>query len=120
MNKEHKGLSLWFFGRRLPSRQAVSDYLAIKDENDGVPRDAGGLPDFKYVATPIRDSIKRRLVGGQMFVARLLPFRAELCAYSSHCLVSFQLAGCIPLRAPVGPASGWASIIGFDRGPMNA
>src|SRR5271167_5114403 len=62
---------------------------------------------------------KASIVGGQIFVVPLLPFRAGLCAYSSHCLVSFQLAGCIPLRAPVGPASGWASIIGFDRGPMN-
>ena len=36
-------------------------YLAIKDDGDGVPRDAGGVPDFKYVATHICDSIKRRL-----------------------------------------------------------
>src|SRR6202040_393673 len=38
-----------------------SHYLAIKDDGDGVPRDADGLPDFKYVATHICDSIKRRL-----------------------------------------------------------
>jgi Histidine kinase-, DNA gyrase B-, and HSP90-like ATPase len=37
------------------------NYLAIKDDGDGVPRDADGLPDFKYVATHICDSIKRRL-----------------------------------------------------------
>ncbi len=36
-------------------------YLAIKDDGDGVPRDEEGLPDFKYVATHICDSIKRRL-----------------------------------------------------------
>ena len=36
-------------------------YLAIKDDGDGVPRDTNGLPDFKYVATHICDSIKRRL-----------------------------------------------------------
>lgn len=36
-------------------------YLAIKDDGDGVPRDPEGLPDFKYVATHICDSIKRRL-----------------------------------------------------------
>jgi hypothetical protein len=36
-------------------------YLAIKDDGDGVPRDVDGLPDFKYVATHICDSIKRRL-----------------------------------------------------------
>jgi Histidine kinase-, DNA gyrase B-, and HSP90-like ATPase len=36
-------------------------YLSIKDDGDGVPRDEAGLPDFKYVATHICDSIKRRL-----------------------------------------------------------
>jgi hypothetical protein len=36
-------------------------YLSIKDDGDGVPRDDSGLPDFKYVATHICDSIKRRL-----------------------------------------------------------
>jgi hypothetical protein len=36
-------------------------YLAIKDDGDGVPRNEDGLPDFKYVATHICDSIKRRL-----------------------------------------------------------
>jgi hypothetical protein len=36
-------------------------YLSIKDDGDGVPRDAEGLPDFKYVATHICDSIKRHL-----------------------------------------------------------
>ena len=36
-------------------------YLAIKDDGDGIPRDDAGLPDFKYVATHICDSIKRRL-----------------------------------------------------------
>jgi len=36
-------------------------YLTVKDDGDGVPRDPRGLPDFKYVATHICDSIKRRL-----------------------------------------------------------
>jgi Histidine kinase-, DNA gyrase B-, and HSP90-like ATPase len=36
-------------------------YLSIKDDGDGIPRDDNGLPDFKYVATHICDSIKRRL-----------------------------------------------------------
>jgi hypothetical protein len=36
-------------------------YLAIKDDGDGVPRDSEGLPDIKYVATHICDSIKRHL-----------------------------------------------------------
>jgi hypothetical protein len=38
-----------------------SHYLSVKDDGDGVPRDENGLPDFKYVATHICDSIKRRL-----------------------------------------------------------
>jgi hypothetical protein len=42
-------------------RERGAHYLAIKDDGDGVPRDAEGLPDFKYVATHICDSIKRRL-----------------------------------------------------------
>ena len=36
-------------------------YLAIKDDGNGVPRDADGRPNFKYVATHICNSIKRRL-----------------------------------------------------------
>ena len=42
-------------------RERGAHYLAIKDDGDGVPRDADGLPDFKYVATHICDSVKRRL-----------------------------------------------------------
>lgn len=36
-------------------------YLRITDDGDGVPRDENGAPDFKYVATHVCDSIKRRL-----------------------------------------------------------
>jgi hypothetical protein len=42
-------------------REHGAHYLAVKDDGNGVPRDADGLPDFKYVATHICDSIKRRL-----------------------------------------------------------
>ncbi len=42
-------------------REHGEHYLAVKDDGDGVPRDAEGLPDFKYVATHICDSIKRHL-----------------------------------------------------------
>jgi hypothetical protein len=42
-------------------REHGAHYLTIKDDGDGVPRDDNGLPDFKYVATHICDSIKRRL-----------------------------------------------------------
>ncbi len=36
-------------------------YLEIRDDGEGVPRDTEGRPDFRYVATHICDSIKRRL-----------------------------------------------------------
>jgi hypothetical protein len=42
-------------------REHNAHYLAIRDDGDGVPRDAEGIPDFKYVATHICDSIKRQL-----------------------------------------------------------
>jgi hypothetical protein len=42
-------------------REHGEHYLGIKDDGNGVPRDPEGLPDFKYVATHICDSIKRRL-----------------------------------------------------------
>lgn len=42
-------------------REHGEHYLAIKDDGDGVPRDEEGRPNFKYVATHICDSIKRRL-----------------------------------------------------------
>jgi hypothetical protein len=42
-------------------REQGEHYLMVKDDGDGVPRDPHGLPDFKYVATHICDSIKRRL-----------------------------------------------------------
>jgi len=42
-------------------REHREHYLSIRDDGDGVPRDEEGRPDFKYVATHICDSIKRRL-----------------------------------------------------------
>ena len=39
-------------------------FLEIADDGRGVPRDADGVPDFRYVATHICDSIKRRLKAG--------------------------------------------------------
>ncbi len=42
-------------------REHAEHYLSIKDDGDGVPRDEEGRPNFKYVATHICDSIKRRL-----------------------------------------------------------
>lgn len=38
-----------------------SQYLEVRDDGQGIPRDAEGRPDFRYVATHICDSIKRRL-----------------------------------------------------------
>ena len=36
-------------------------YLRVKDDGEGLRRNADGAPDFHYVATHICDSIKRRL-----------------------------------------------------------
>jgi len=36
-------------------------YLEIRDDGQGIPRDEEGRPDFRYVATHICDSVKRRL-----------------------------------------------------------
>jgi len=42
-------------------REQGEHYLTVKDDGDGVPRDLNGLPNFRYVATHICDSVKRRL-----------------------------------------------------------
>ena len=36
-------------------------YLEVRDNGQGIPRDTSGRPDFRYVATHICDSVKRRL-----------------------------------------------------------
>jgi type II secretory pathway pseudopilin PulG len=42
-------------------REHGAHFLSIKDDGDGVLHNEDGVPDFKYVATHICDSIKRRL-----------------------------------------------------------
>jgi hypothetical protein len=42
-------------------RSEGSHYLEVQDNGQGIPRDADGRPDFRYVATHICDSMKRRL-----------------------------------------------------------
>lgn len=42
-------------------RERRQHFLAIRDDGEGVPRDIEGRPDFRYVATHICDSVKRRL-----------------------------------------------------------
>src|SRR6202163_5174271 len=42
-------------------REHGEHFLTVRDDGDGVPRGPNGLPDFKYVATHICDSVKRRL-----------------------------------------------------------
>ncbi len=42
-------------------KESHGHYLSVRDDGDGVPRDAEGKPDFRYVATHICDSIKRHL-----------------------------------------------------------
>ena len=42
-------------------REHRRHFLSIRDDGEGVPRDNTGRPDFRYVATHICDSVKRRL-----------------------------------------------------------
>ncbi|MGH8678953.1 MAG: ATP-binding protein [Burkholderiales bacterium] len=42
-------------------RERGDHFLMVTDDGRGVPRDPDGVPDFRYVATHICDSIKRRL-----------------------------------------------------------
>lgn len=42
-------------------REKGRHYLRVTDDGAGVPRNGEGIPDFRYVATHICDSIKRRL-----------------------------------------------------------
>ena len=42
-------------------RSEGSHYLEIRDNGQGIQRDVEGRPDFRYVATHICDSVKRRL-----------------------------------------------------------
>ena len=42
-------------------RERGQPYLRILDDGNGVPTDDQGIPDFKYVATHICDSIKREM-----------------------------------------------------------
>jgi hypothetical protein len=42
-------------------RSEGNHYLEISDDGQGIPRDIEGRPNFRYVATHICDSVKRRL-----------------------------------------------------------
>src|ERR1041385_760225 len=42
-------------------RREGGQYLEVRDNGQGIPRDEEGRPDFRYVATHICDSVKRRL-----------------------------------------------------------
>jgi len=42
-------------------RERGEHYLRILDDGQGIPRNGQGVPDFKYVATHVCDSIKRRM-----------------------------------------------------------
>lgn len=42
-------------------RESGEHFLMVTDDGEGVPRDPAGVPDFRYVATHVCDSVKRRL-----------------------------------------------------------
>ncbi|MFQ5661612.1 MAG: ATP-binding protein [Gammaproteobacteria bacterium] len=43
------------------AKEKGEHYLRVTDDGDGIPRDDEGIPNFRYVATHICDSVKRRL-----------------------------------------------------------
>ena len=47
--------------RIVRGKEQGESYLLVSDDGAGVPQDAEGRPDFKYVATHLCDSVKRRL-----------------------------------------------------------
>jgi hypothetical protein len=47
--------------RIVRGKERGESFLLVSDDGDGVPRDAEGAPDFRYVATHLCDSLKRRL-----------------------------------------------------------
>jgi DNA gyrase/topoisomerase IV subunit B len=42
-------------------REHGEHYLRVIDDGEGIPKDDGGIPNFRYVATHICDSVKRQL-----------------------------------------------------------
>lgn len=42
-------------------KEGGKNYLRVIDDGEGIPRNENGIPDFKYVATHICDSIKRQM-----------------------------------------------------------
>lgn len=42
-------------------RERGEHYLSVTDDGEGIPRDEEGIPNVRYVATHICDSLKRRL-----------------------------------------------------------
>ena len=42
-------------------RERGQAFLRVIDDGLGIPKDNYGLPDFKYVATHVCDSVKRRM-----------------------------------------------------------
>ena len=47
------------------AREKGMNVLRIKDDGEGIRKNAEGIPDFNYVATHICDSIKRQLKKGE-------------------------------------------------------
>jgi len=47
--------------RIVRGKEKGETFLLVADDGEGVPQDAEGRPDFRYVATHLCDSVKRRL-----------------------------------------------------------
>ncbi len=68
-------------------REHRRHFLSIRDDGEGVPRDNAGRPDFRYVATHIRDSVSAGSPFCGQFVAR---FAAHLLYFVAGGIVRYM------------------------------
>jgi hypothetical protein len=95
------------------SREHGRHFLAIRDDGEGVSRDARGRPDFRYVATHICDSVKRRLKSRwqRRTARRIRHWAAELLDGRGG--TGHDLDGHRPAGFSDGNAQGRSGLFGF-------
>src|ERR1700724_1037556 len=88
-------------------REHGEHYLAIRDDGDGVPRDANGIPDFRYVATHICYSGNRRLTPRAGAVGRTRAGGSARAAPRRH---SYNERGEDPVVSSLGAARSYSQL----------
>ena len=92
-------------------RSTASITSRSRDDGDGVPRDADGVPDFRYVATHICDSIKRRLKADGVGTALQGEFGIGLLSFwTVGEKLTVTSTGCGPAHLPDEDAQGRSGI----------